>query len=144
MPPRRADEQIDLRMFAIAVGVEFANGDCFVTPVQDPKLTYTSYLCRVPQSADTTWTGRILLGPPPALDPPPDPPVPQLDLAVHDVCRYSNGAAGNINHPARLHGPGSIAGATRTSWSSTRTSPARPGTRRLQPPEVLPPPPPPA
>jgi len=141
------DEQIDLRMFAIAVGDAFANGDCFVTPVQDPKLTYTSYLCRVPQSADSTWTGSVLLGPPAALDPPADPPVPQLDLAVHDVCRYSNGAPGNINHP-RIY-----TGLDRSLRDQnflvvdqrldlTNACPA--GTRRLQPPELLPPPPPPA
>jgi Tfp pilus assembly protein PilV len=134
-----ADEQIDLRMFAIAVGVEFANGDCFVTPVQDPKLTYTSYVCRVPQSADTTWTGKILLGPPPALDPPPDPPVPQLDLALHDICRYSNGAAGNINHPRVYTGlDRSLGNQNFLVVDQNVICPA--GTRRLQPPEVLPPP----
>ncbi len=138
-----ADEQIDLRMFAIAVGVEFANGECFVTPVQDPKLTYTSYVCRVPQSADTTWTGSILLGPPLPLDPPPDPPVPQLDLALHDVCRYSNGAAGNINHPRVYTGlDRSLGDQNFLVVDQNVACPA--GTRRLQPPEELPPPPPPA
>jgi hypothetical protein len=92
-----ASEQIDLRMVAVAVGDAFADGECFVTPVQDPKLTYTSYRCRVPQSADTTWTGTILLTPPPVPDPPPDSPDPQLDLATHDVCRY--GAAVNVDKP---------------------------------------------
>jgi len=142
-----ADEQIDLRMFAIAVGVEFANGDCFVTPVQDPKLTYTSFLCRVPQSADSTWTGSVLLGPPLPLDPPPDAPVPQLDLAVHDICRYSNGAAGNVNHPRvytgldrSLRDQNFLVVDQRADL--TNACPA--GTRRLQPPELLPPPPPPA
>jgi hypothetical protein len=132
-----ADEQIDLRMFAIAVGEAFANGECFVTPVQDPKLTYTSYLCRVPQSADTTWTGSVLLGPPLPLDPPPDPPVPQLDLAVHDICRYSNGAAGNINHPRVYTGlDRSLGNQNFLVVDQNVACPA--GTRRLQPPEVLP------
>ncbi len=136
-------EQIDLRMFAIAVGVAFDNGECFVTPVQDPKLTYSSYLCRVPQSADTTWTGSILLGPPPALDPPADPPVPQLDLAVHDVCRYSNGLAGNINHPRVYTGlDRSLANQNFLVVDHGVACP--PSTRPLQPPELLPPPPPPA
>ncbi len=79
-------EQIPLGVRADAVGVAFDDGWCYVAPMQDPKLTYTSYSCRVPQSADTTWTGTILLGWP-------------LDLSRHDVCRYSNGEAGNINHP---------------------------------------------
>jgi hypothetical protein len=82
------DEQIALGMRAVAVGVAFADGECIVSPVQDPKLTYTSYVCRVPQSADSTWTGSTLLG----------PPLEGLDF-LYDVCRYSNGAAGNANHP---------------------------------------------
>jgi hypothetical protein len=136
-------EQIDLRIFAIAVGVEFANGECFVAPVQDPKLTNTSYLCRVPQSANTTWTGSILLGPPPLLDPPPDPPVPQLDLAVNDVCRYSNGLAGNVNHPRVYTGlDRSLANQNFLVIDQNVACP--PGTLALQPPELLPPPPPPA
>jgi hypothetical protein len=136
-------EQIDLRMFAVAVGVAFANGECFNAPVQDPKLTYTSYVCRVPQSADTTWTGSILVGPPPALDPPPDPPVPQLDLAVHDVCRYSNGLAGNINHPRVYTGlDRSLANQNFLVVDEGVACP--PSTRPLQPPERVPPPPPPA
>jgi Tfp pilus assembly protein PilV len=79
-------EQIALGMQAVAVGVAFADGECIVAPVQDPKLTYTSYACRVPQSADTTWTGTTRLSLP-------------LDLDQYDVCRYSNGAAGNASHP---------------------------------------------
>jgi Tfp pilus assembly protein PilV len=82
-----ADEQIPLGMQAIALGVEFADGECFVAPVQDPKLTYTAYVCRVPQSADTTWTGSTLLVTP------PDP------MTQYDVCRYTNGQPGNANHP---------------------------------------------
>jgi Tfp pilus assembly protein PilV len=78
--------QVALGMQAVAVGVAFADGECFGTPVQDPKLTYTSYFCRVPRSADTTWTGKTLLSLP-------------LNLLLHDVCRYSNGEAGNVNHP---------------------------------------------
>ena len=85
-PAEPIGEQIDLGMRALAVGVAFADGECIVAPVQDPKLTYTSYACRVPQSADTTWTGSTLLGAP-------------LDLGLYDVCRYSNGETGNANHP---------------------------------------------
>jgi Tfp pilus assembly protein PilV len=79
-------EQVDLGIYALAIGVAFADGECYVAPVQDPKLTYTSYACRVPQSADTTWTGTTLLAAP-------------LDLTLYDVCRYSNGQPGNQNHP---------------------------------------------
>jgi hypothetical protein len=124
------DEQIALGMFAIAVGEAFANGECFVAPVQDPKLTYTSYVCRVPQSADTTWTGSILLGPP-------------LDLAEYDICRYSNGAVGNVNHPRVYVGlDRSLSDQNFLVVDHDVACPA--GTRRLQPPELLPPPPPPA
>lgn len=86
-----AGEQIALGMLAIAGGVAFANGECVVAPVHDPKLNYTRYTCRVPQSADTTWTGSTRLSLP-------------LDLGLYDVCRYSNGAAGNANHPALYEG----------------------------------------
>jgi Tfp pilus assembly protein PilV len=79
-------EQIDLGMLADAVGDAFADGECFVTPVQEPKLTHTTYVCRVPQSADSTWTGITLLSPP-------------LNLTEYDVCRYANDAEGNAGHP---------------------------------------------
>jgi hypothetical protein len=79
-------EQIALGMEAVAVGVGLADGECIVAPVQDPKLTYTRYVCRVRQGADTTWTGTTRLTLP-------------LDLGQYDVCRYANGAAGNANHP---------------------------------------------
>jgi Tfp pilus assembly protein PilV len=79
-------EQIDLGMLADAVGDAFADGECFVTPVQEPKLTHTTYVCRVPQSADSTWTGITLLSPP-------------LNLTEYDVCRYTNDAEGNAGHP---------------------------------------------
>jgi Tfp pilus assembly protein PilV len=124
------DEQIPLGMYAIATGDAFANGECFVAPVQDPKLTYTSYLCRVPQSAGTTWTGRVLLGPP-------------LDLALYDVCRYSNGNPGNFNHPVVYTGlDRSLGNQNMLVVDQDVACPA--GTQRLQPPELLPPPPPPA
>lgn len=138
-----AGTQLDLRMVAVAGGVAFGDGECFVAPVQDPALTYTSYLCRVPQSADTTWTGRILLAPPLPADPPADPPLPALDLALHDVCRYSNGLAGNINHPRVYTGLDQpLANQNFLVIDQDVVCPA--GTRRLQPPELLPPPPPPA
>jgi hypothetical protein len=79
-------EQIPLGIQAVAVGAGFANGECIVAPVQDPKLTYTAYFCRVPQGADATWTGTTRLSLP-------------LNLVEHDVCRYSNGEDGNVNHP---------------------------------------------
>jgi Tfp pilus assembly protein PilV len=125
------DEQIPIGMYAIAIGVEFANGECFAAPVQaDPPLTSTSYVCRVPQSADTTWTGSILLGPP-------------LDLALYDVCRYSNGQPGNINHPRVYTGlDRSLTDQNMLVVDQGVVCPS--GTRRLQPPELLPPPPPPA
>ncbi|HYN61554.1 MAG TPA: prepilin-type N-terminal cleavage/methylation domain-containing protein [Rubrivivax sp.] len=124
-------EQIPLGMYAVAIGVEFADGECFPAPVQaDPPLTYTSYVCRVPQSADATWTGSILLGPP-------------LDLALYDVCRYSNGQPGNINHP-RVY-TGLDRSLTEQNMLVVDQDVACPsGTRRLQPPSLLPPPPPPA
>ena len=129
-----ASEQIDLRMIAIAVGDAFADGECFVTPVQDPKLTFTAYLCRVPQSADTTWTGTVLLTPPPIPDPPPDPPDPQLDLAIHDVCRY--GAAVNVDEP-RYQGLDRSLGSE--NFLVVDQGVACPfGTRRHQPPRPLP------
>jgi Tfp pilus assembly protein PilV len=123
--------QIPVGLYAIAVGVEFGNGECFAAPVEDPKLTYTSYVCRVPQSADTTWTGSILLGPP-------------LDLELYDVCRYSNGDHGNINHPRVYTGLDHslseqnflVVNKGESCWTGS--------TRSLQPPELLPPPPPPA
>ena len=128
-PPNAArptDLQIPLGLYAIAVGVEFGNGECFAAPVEDPKLTYTSYVCRVPQSADTTWTGSILLGPP-------------LDLDLYDVCRYSNGEPGNINHPRVYTGlDRSLVDQNMLVITQGVTCPS--GTRRLQPPEALPPP----
>jgi Tfp pilus assembly protein PilV len=145
-------EQIDLRMLAVADGDAFADGECFVAPVQDPRLTYSAYFCRVPQSADTTWTGRVLLAPPLPRDPPPDPSIPQLDLAIHDVCRYSNGQPGNVNHPRRYVGLNHPL----TEQNFLVVDDRRPypeynweddcpfGTRPLQPPELLPPPLPPA
>jgi len=118
--------QIPVGLYAIAVGVEFGNGECFAAPVEDPKLTYTSYVCRVPQSADTTWTGSILLGPP-------------LDLDLYDVCRYSNDAPGNINHPRVYTGlDHSLVDQNMLVITQDVTCPS--GTRRLQPPEALPPP----
>jgi hypothetical protein len=124
-------EQIPLGMYAVAIGVEFADGECFPAPVQaDPPLTYTSYVCRVPQSADTTWTGSILLGPP-------------LDLALYDVCRYSNGPPGNINQPRVYTGlDRSLTEQNMLVVDQDVVCPS--GTRRLQPPSLLPPPPPPA
>jgi hypothetical protein len=83
--------QIPLGMIAKAVGVAFADGECFVEPVADPPLKYSGYYCRVPQSADTTWTGSTLLGLP-------------LDLALHDTCRYVTSAAGNAGHPPKYIG----------------------------------------
>lgn len=81
-----AGTQIPLGMLALAVGAAFADGECFAEPVADPPLGYTAYYCRVPQSADTTWTGSTLLGPP-------------LDLGQHDTCRYVSNVAGNAGHP---------------------------------------------
>ena len=78
--------QIPLGMLARAVGAAFADGECFVEAVANPPLEYTAYYCRVPQSADTTWTGSTLLGLP-------------LDLTLHDTCRYVTSAAGNAGHP---------------------------------------------
>lgn len=118
--------QIPLGLYAIAGGVEFGNGECFAAPVEDPKLTYTSYVCRVPQSADTTWTGTILLGPP-------------LDLDLYDVCRYSNGEPGNINHP-RVYTGLDHSLVDQNMLVVTQNVPCPSGTRRLQPPEALPPP----
>jgi hypothetical protein len=123
-------EQIPLGMFAIAIGDAFANGECFVAPVQDPPLTYSSYLCRVQQRAAANWTGSVLLGPP-------------LDLGVYDICRYSNGAPGNINHPrVYVDLDRSLSDQNFLVVDQGVVCPA--GTRRLQPPELLPPPPPPA
>lgn len=79
--------QIDLGVLALAAGVEFANGECFAEAVQSPPLTYTAYYCRVPRSADSTWTGRTELGPP-------------LDLTLYDVCRYTGVTGENADHPA--------------------------------------------
>lgn len=80
--------QIPVGVQAVAVGVEFADGICYADPVQDPPLTHTAYYCRVRQSADTTWTGRVLLKSP-------------LDLNVHDVCRYTTSTGdANADHPA--------------------------------------------
>ena len=79
-----ADFQIGLGM--VADGFGYGDGRCYVDPVRDPPLTYTAYYCRVPMGADKKWTGSTLLSLP-------------LDLARHDVCRYTNGAAGNENHP---------------------------------------------
>jgi Tfp pilus assembly protein PilV len=81
-----AGTQIPWGMFAIALGDAFADGECFAEPVADQPRGYTAYYCRVPQSADTTWSGSTLLGPP-------------LDLGLHDTCRYVNDAAGNAGHP---------------------------------------------
>jgi Tfp pilus assembly protein PilV len=81
-----AGTQIPLGMFAIALGAAFADGECFAEPVADPPLGYTAYYCRVPQSADATWTGSTRLSPP-------------LDLEQHDTCRYVNDAVGNAGHP---------------------------------------------
>jgi hypothetical protein len=123
-------EQIPIAMYAVAIGVEFVNGECFVAPVQDPPLTYTSYVCRVPQSAAANWTGSVLLGPP-------------LDLGVYDICRYSNGEPGNINHPrVYVDLDRSLSDQNFLVVDQGVVCPA--GTRRLQPPELLPPPPPPA
>ncbi len=119
-------EQIPIGMYAVAIGVEFGNGECFVAPVEVPPLTYTSYFCRVPQSADTTWTGSILLGLP-------------LDLTMYDVCRYSNGQPGNINHPRVYTGlDRSLNNQNMLVISQSPAPPASPivcpsGTRRLQP-----------
>jgi hypothetical protein len=79
--------QIDLGVLALAVGVEFADGECFAEPVQTPPLTHTAYYCRVPRSADATWTGRTELGAP-------------LDLTLYDVCRYTGVSGENADHPA--------------------------------------------
>jgi Tfp pilus assembly protein PilV len=81
-----AGTQIPLGMVALAVGAAFADGECFAEAPADPPAGYTAYYCRVPQSADTTWTGSTLLGPP-------------LDLDLHDTCRYVSAAAGNAGHP---------------------------------------------
>jgi Tfp pilus assembly protein PilV len=81
-----ADEQIPLGMLALAATGEYGNGECQVQPVQDPRLTYTAYVCRVPLGADGTWTGTTRLGPP-------------LDLDLYDVCRYTNDGVGNATHP---------------------------------------------
>lgn len=86
--------QIDLSLVALAVGDAFGDGECFAAPVQDPRLTYTRYVCRVPQSADTTWTGSTYIRPP--LVSGEDP---AYAWYLYDVCRYSNGEPGNINHP---------------------------------------------
>jgi Tfp pilus assembly protein PilV len=78
--------QIPVGMYAIGIGAAFGDGECFVDPVADPPLGYTGYYCRVPQSADATWTGTTRLGPP-------------LDLDLHDTCRYITPAVGNAGHP---------------------------------------------
>jgi type II secretory pathway pseudopilin PulG len=119
-------EQIPIGMYAIAIGAEFANGECFPAPVQaDPPLTYTTYVCRVPQSANTTWTGSILLGPP-------------LDLALYDVCRYSTDDPGNVNHPLVYTGlDRSLANQNFLVISEGATCPSV-RTRPLQPPLELP------
>jgi Tfp pilus assembly protein PilV len=79
-----ADFQIPLGM--VADGFAYGDGRCYVDAVRAPPLTYSTYYCRVPMGDDEKWTGRISLTLP-------------LDLAAHDVCRYTNGAAGNDNHP---------------------------------------------
>jgi hypothetical protein len=81
-----AGTQIPLGMLALAAGVAFANGECFAEPVADPPRDYSAYYCRVPQSADATWSGSTRLGLP-------------LDLDLHDTCRYVTDAAGNAGHP---------------------------------------------
>jgi len=119
-------EQIPIGMYAVAIGAEFANGECFPAPVQaDPPLTYTTYVCRVPQSANTTWTGSILLGPP-------------LNLDLYDVCRYSTDDPGNVNHPLVYTGlDRSLANQNFLVISEGATCPSV-RTRPLQPPLELP------
>jgi Tfp pilus assembly protein PilV len=81
------DLQISFGMSANAVGI-YADGVCFVEPVrEDAPLTFTRYYCRVPASADGKWSGTTLLV------------IPHDPNIAYDVCRYSNGAAGNTNHP---------------------------------------------
>lgn len=80
------DEQVDLGMVAIATVAGYVNGECFVEPVNAPRLTSTRYYCRVPAAGDNRWTGSTLMTPP-------------LDLNAYDVCRYTNGEPGNSNHP---------------------------------------------
>lgn len=80
------DTQIPLGMVALATDIAYANGECRVAPVSDPPSTYTRYFCRVPQGADSTWTGTTLLAAP-------------LDLSLYDSCRYIGSGTGNAAHP---------------------------------------------
>ncbi len=79
--------QIDFGMSAVGVGTGNLDGECFVDPVLSPPATFTAYICRVLAASNGTWTGRTVLGVP-------------LDLALHDVCRYSPGGTTiNRDHP---------------------------------------------
>ena len=104
-PQNPAGLQLDLSLVALAAGDAFADGECHAAAVQNPRLTSTSYVCRVPQSADTTWTGSVYIRPPLVTD-----GRPAYVWYLYDVCRYANGQPGNVNHPRAYSGLSSSLG----------------------------------